>query len=214
MIQEPLDFKRALHLVRRHKIIVITAAVVGLVAGAALALLRPPMLTSQALVVLPPSTHGAVGTQLVGTQVVIAHSDPVLTAALRNIHPATSLQQLRDKVDVQSPTGTIIAISAKDKNAALAKSTANAVAQSYVDYVGHTGNLPDGPIQARVLEPATTATGTRPSSRLVVIGLLGAMLGAGVAAVGVLAVSRRDRRLRVRDEIADSIGVPVLASIS
>jgi capsular polysaccharide biosynthesis protein len=214
MIQEPLDFKRALQLVRRHKIIVIAAAVVGLVAGAALAVLRPPMLTSQALVVLPPSTHGAVGTQLVGTQVVIAHSDPVLTGALRNIHPATSLQQLRDKVDVQSPTGTIIAISAKDKTAALAKSTANAVAQSYVDYVGHTGNLPDGPVQARVLEPATTATGTRPSSRLVVIGLLGAMLGAGIAAVGVLAVSRRDRRLRVRDEIADSIGVPVLASIS
>ena len=37
MIQEPLDFKRALQLVRRHKIIVIAAAVVGLVAGAALA---------------------------------------------------------------------------------------------------------------------------------------------------------------------------------
>jgi len=48
----------------------------------------------------------------------------------------------------------------------------------------------------------------------VVIGLLGAMLGTGVATVDVLAVSRRDRRLRVRDEIADSIGVPVLASIS
>src|SRR5690349_23326258 len=68
MIQEPLDFKRALQLVRRHKIIVVIAAVLGLVAGVALAVLRPPMLTSQALVVLPPSTHGAVGTQLVGTQ--------------------------------------------------------------------------------------------------------------------------------------------------
>src|SRR6478672_2880242 len=159
MIQEPLDFKRALQLMRRHKIIVMIAAVLGLVAGAALAVLRPPMLTSQALVVLPPSTHGAVGTQLVGTQVVIAHSDPVLAGALRNIRPAVSLQELRDKVDAQSTTSTLIAISGKDKTATRAESITNAVAQSYVAYVGHAGNLPDGTIQARVLEPATTATG-------------------------------------------------------
>jgi capsular polysaccharide biosynthesis protein len=214
MIQEPLDFKRALQLVRRHKIIVLAAAVLGLLGGVAFATLRPPMLTSQTLVVLPPATRVGEGTQLVGTQVVIAHSDPVLTGALRNIHPATSLQALRDTVDVKSPTGTIIAISAKSKTAAQAKNTANAVAQSYVNYVGHAGNLPDGPVQARVLEPATTATGTKPTSRLVGMGLLGALLGAVIAALGILAVSRRDRRLRERDEIADSIGVPVLASIS
>jgi capsular polysaccharide biosynthesis protein len=213
MIQEPLDFKRALQLVRRHKIIVSAAAVLGLLGGVALAMLRPPLLNSQALVWLPSSTRG-VGTQLVGTQVVIAHSDPVLTGALPHIHPSTSLQALRDKVDVQSSTTNIIAISAKDKTAAQAKGIANAVAQSYVDYVGHPGNLPDGQILARVFEPATTATGTKPTSRLVVMGLLGATLGAGIGAVGLLAVSRRDRRLRERDEIADSIGVPVLASIS
>jgi capsular polysaccharide biosynthesis protein len=172
------------------------------------------MLTSQTLVVLPPATRVGEGTQLVGTQVVIARSDPVLTGALRSIHPATSLQALRDTVDVKSPTGTIIAISAKSKSAAQAKNTANAVAQSYVDYVGHAGNLPDGPVQARVLERATTATGTKPTSRLVGMGLLGALLGAVIGALGILAVSRRDRRLRERDEIADSIGVPVLASIS
>src|SRR5690348_12580662 len=141
MIQEPLDFKRALQLVRRHKIIVLVAAALGLIGGVALATLRPPMLTSQALVVLPPSTRAGVGTQLVGTQVVIAHSDPVLTGALRNIHAGTSLQALRDAVDVKSPTGTIIAISAKGKTAAQAKNIANAVAQSYVAYVGHAGNL-------------------------------------------------------------------------
>jgi capsular polysaccharide biosynthesis protein len=214
MIHEPLDFKRALQLVRRHKIIMLAVAALGLLAGAALAVLRPPMLTSQALVVLPPSTRAGVGTQAVGTQVVIARSDPVLTGALRDVHPSMSLQALQDKVNVKSPTGTIIAISAKDKTAAQAKDIANAVAQSYVNYVGHPGNLPDGPVQARVLQPATTATGTRPSSRLVGMGLLGAVVGAVIAAFGILAVSRRDRRLRERDEIADSIGVPVLASIS
>ena len=219
MIHEPLDFKRALQLVRRHKIIMLAAAVLGLAAGIAFAVLRPLTLTSQAWVVLPPSTGGgvgtqAVGTQLVATQVVIAHSDPVLTGALRAVHPGTSLQALRDKVDVKSRAGTIVVITAKDKAAARAKDTANAVAKSYVDYVGHSGNLPDGPVQARVLQPAMTATGTKPSSRLVGMGLVGALFGAVIAAFGILVVSRRDRRLRERDEIADSIGVPVLASVS
>ena len=45
------------------------------------------------------------------------------------------------------------------------------------------------------------------------MGLLGALLGAVLAALRSRA-GRRDRRLRERDEIADSIGVPVLASIS
>jgi capsular polysaccharide biosynthesis protein len=210
MIQEPLDFRRVLQLVRRHKIIVFGGAVLGLLVGAALAVLRPPMLTSESWVVLPPAARGS----SVGTQVVIASSDAVLKDALRNVKPATSLQTLRGRVHVSSRTGTIIAISAKGENAAQAEDAANAVAESYVDYVGHRGNLPDGAIRARVLQPATTATGTNPTSRLVVMGLLGAVLGSVVAAFGVVAVSRRDRRLRERDEIADSIGVPVLASIS
>jgi hypothetical protein len=64
------------------------------------------------------------------------------------------------------------------------------------------------------LQPATTATGSKSSSRLVGMGVLGAVIGSVVAAFVVLALGRRDRRLRERDEIADSIGVPVLASIN
>lgn len=209
MIRDPLDFKRALQLVLRRKIIVIIAAVLGLLAGAGWAVLRPPMLTSEAWVVLPPSMRGGVG-----TQVVIARSDAVLTGALRKAHLGLSLDALRSEIDVKSRTGTIIIISAKGKTATRAENTANAVANSYVDYVGQSGNLPVGPLPARVLQPASTASGTKPSSRLVGMSLLGALLGAVVAVLGIVALGRRDRRLRQRDEIADSLGVPVLASIS
>ena len=75
MIQEPLDLKKALQLVRRRKIIVGVFAVLGLLAAAALPVLRPPMLSSEALVLLPSSTHS------VATQAVIASSDPVLSSA-------------------------------------------------------------------------------------------------------------------------------------
>ena len=53
-------------------------------AGAGYAVLKPPMLASSALVMLPPSTHN------MAAQAVIADSDPVLASSLRSIHPAAT----------------------------------------------------------------------------------------------------------------------------
>ena len=47
-----------------------------------------------------------------------------------------------------------------------------------------------------------------------IFGLLGALIGAVAGSIGVLAKARGDRRLRLRDEIADAVGLPVLASVS
>jgi hypothetical protein len=208
MSEETLDLRRSLHLVWRHKFIVGTVAAIGLSAGVAYAVLRPPLLTSQALVLLPPTYHGGAP-----TQVVIAGSNPVLKGALPHVHPAVSLQTLNGRITVKSPTPTIISITAQGKTAAQAVGTANAVANSYVAYVS-SANTPDTQAQARLLEPAITATGKPLSTRLPIIGGLGALIGAILGALAVLAFNRRDRRLRERDEIADSIGVPVLASIN
>ena len=43
-------------------------------------------------------------------------------------------------------------------------------------------------------------------------GLLGGVAGALIGVIVALAISRGDRRLRERDEIANSVGLPVLAS--
>ena len=48
---------------------------------------------------------------------------------------------------------------------------------------------------------------------LIVYGLLGALGGSVVGLIAALAISRNDKRLRRRDEIANSIGIPVLASL-
>src|SRR5215470_10413015 len=122
-----------------------------------------------------------------------------------------SLQTLQSRVQVTGVSSGFLSIRAEGKTAATAEGTANAVANSYVAYCRSTG-CPQ--IQgASVLQPTTTATGPSLYSRLSTIGFLGALLGALVGAIAVLAFTRRDRRLRKRDEIADSIGVPVLASI-
>lgn len=209
MITEPLDFKRVLQLLVRHKFVVMAAAVLGLVGGAAFVLLRPPMPTSQAWVVLQPTVHGGVGTQL-----LIARSDAVVKRAAHGLHPPLSPNELEKRVGVQSGGGSIMVVTARGQSATEAEAIANALAESYVDYVGTRGNLPDGPVQAKVLQPASVAVAPKQAPRLIGISLLGGLVAAALAALCVLAASRRDRRLRERDEIADSIGVPVLASIN
>jgi capsular polysaccharide biosynthesis protein len=199
--------RRSLRIVRRHKRIVIIAAVLGFVGGVAFTVLRPPLLQSEAQVMLPTGAG-----KYIGTQAVIAGSDPVLQAAGQQLSPPMSVQALRARVQTKGLTSNIIAIKAEGATAAQARNTANSVAGSYISYVNHV-ITPGGTMQATVILSATPATGTSLPSRLLLVGGLGALLGAVIGAIIALAIGRSDRRLRERDEIADTIGVPVLASI-
>ena len=68
------------------------------------------------------------------------------------------------------------------------------------------------PVQ--IFQPAaTSATGTPLAGRLFYAAGPGVLAGVLIGVIVALAVGRNDRRLRERDEIADSIGVPVLASV-
>ena len=48
---------------------------------------------------------------------------------------------------------------------------------------------------------------------MIIYALIGALVGALIGVIVSLAIGRSDRRLRARDEIANSIGIPVLASV-
>ena len=145
------------------------------------------------------------------TQEVIAESTPVLSGALSNVRPAMSVSELRQEVQIGSLTPYILSVSAKAKIAADAEATANALAQSYIRYVG-SASTPGGQVSAQLLQSATSAKGPSPLKAIAIYALLGAIAGALVGIVIALAISRSDRRLRERDEIANSIGAPVLAS--
>jgi hypothetical protein len=123
-----------------------------------------------------------------------------------------SLDALRLGVQVSSPAPYIISVTAQGKNAADAEATANAVANSYISYVG-SPHSPVGGIGARLLESARSASGTAPIEWTVICGLLGGLAGALIGVIVALAIGRNDRRLRERDEIANSIGIPILASV-
>jgi len=207
MSDQQLDLRRSLQLVWRRKFVVATVTALGLLGGAGYAVRYPPMLSSRALVVLPSSARDP------ATQVVIAGSDPVLSRALPRIRPATSLDTLRSHLRVRRPTSTIISITAEGKTAAQAQRAANAVAGSYIAFAS-SSRSPGGKVQPQLLQPAASASGTPLPVHVSIIGGLGLLLGMLVGAIGVLALSRRDRRLRRRDDIADAIGIPVLASLA
>jgi capsular polysaccharide biosynthesis protein len=222
MSEKALDLQRSMQIVRRHKFLVGFVVVLGIAAGAAYAVLKPPMLTSTALVALqePTSvqqsnnnttTTGGVDT-FTATQEIVAGSYPVLSGALPYVRPAMSLDELRHNVQIGSPSSAFISVDAKGKNAADAEATANAVANSYIRYVSSPHSAV-GRVQAQLLESASIATGPTPVKQMIIYGLAGGLAGALIGVIVALAVGRNDRRVRARDEIANSIGIPVLASV-
>jgi len=215
MAGQDLDLKRSAHLLRQHWLLVTAIAVVGLLAGAGYNEYKPPMLVANTEVVVPYAPGFATGsnTAYTDTQVVIAHSDPVLAGALPSVGTPMSLATLRDRVQVLALTSNVISISGLGRTASQAEAVANAVTNSYLAYLDSTAS-PLGKVQARILGKATAATGTPFYVRAVQTGGAGLLVGLLVGAIIAIAVGRGDRRLRERDRIADSIGVPVLASLS
>lgn len=217
MSQQTLDLRRSVQIVRRHKVLVGAVTAFGVLLGAAYALLNPPALTSTALVVLPVSAldtppAGTTVSPYTQTQMVVVRSDPVLQGALPGVRPTMSLAELRSQVQVTSVAPYVISVSAKGKTAANAIATANAVAESYVTYVDSAHNSAVH-VLARLLEPATSATGRKPLDEALIYASIGGVFGILIGVITALAISRKDRRLRERDELANSLGIPVLASI-
>lgn len=208
MSQQPLNLRSSFQIVRRYKTLVGVAAAVGLIAGIGYGSLSRPVLTSEALVVVPVSSLA------MATEVVVAQSTQVLTNALPNVSPAMSVAALRSMVHVSSETSNILQFSVEGASAAQAEGNANAVANSYVAYVTSPGS-PVGRLSARILSPAQTATGSSPLMHWLTFAIIGMLAGLVVGSIIALARGRnnRSRKLRLRDEIANSIGLPVLASL-
>jgi capsular polysaccharide biosynthesis protein len=219
MSERPLDLKRSVQIARRRKVLIGLFAMAGLLAGGAYSMISPVQVTSTALVLLPQSAvntaaAAAAGnnTSFTATQVVIAASNPVLADALPAVKPGLSINALRDDIQVSSPTSYIISISARSRSAIDSEAIANAVARSYISYVNSPGN-PIGAVSAGMLQPAANATGRSQLPVTIALAVAGALGGALIGFIIAIAVTRKDRRLWERDEIANSIGVPVLASL-
>lgn len=221
MSQRPLDLRMSLQVARRYRVLIGGLTALGLLVGVGYSLMSPPKATSEALVVIPQlissagpavSSAGTVITSGTETQVLVAGSDSVLQRALPNITPAVTLQDLRNDVQVSNPAGAIIAIDGHSTSGAQAVSIANAVAKSYVAYVDAPGS-PSGRMDASLLQAAADPTGDSVIQGMLPGALIGIIAGALIGFIVALARSRNQRRLRERDAIANSVGVPVVAAV-
>jgi capsular polysaccharide biosynthesis protein len=206
MIEQPLDLRQFLESMRRRLAVVIAMAALGLGAGIGYTLRYPPLPTSTALVLLQSAAA-----RYMGTQVVIASSQPVLAGALGHVNPSMTLQTLRSRVKATSLAPGIVSISASGQTAAQAKSAANALAESYIVFIGRE-NSPIGSVRAETLTSGTNPTKKSLRIRLLLLGMMGLLLGTVIGAIVALALDRNRRPLRQRSEIAKAARVPVLAS--
>jgi Chain length determinant protein len=203
---QALDLRRSAQIVWRLKWLVAAFIVLGFLGGVVYTALSPAVYQSRALVAIPPPVS-------ITNQAAVVTSPQVLVPALSGVDRGVPLTTLRNRVFVLRAASGLMAVVAEAGSPGQAIGTANAVARGYVAYATAGTNPTAGQVPVQLFLPATSASGTALPWRLFYAAGTGVLVGALVGVIVALAVGRGNRWLRQRDEMADSIGVPVMASV-
>ena len=175
MNQQASDVPKFVQILRRYRALIGLMAALGLLAGAIFAVLNPPVFTSQALVIFPASDCPA-GAICGGPLFAPNRSDYI---------GAKLLQTLPSGVQIKPVAANGLWVSATAGTAAQAEAATSAAARSYLAYA-ESLSFSGEQAAAQILEPATSATGTPPLTRLRVDLLLGAIFGALLGVIAAL----------------------------
>lgn len=136
MSEQPLDLKAASRAVWKHRFLVAFFILLGACSGVAYAIKTPPEPIARALVLLPSSDVSGVGnvSPYTQTQIIIATSTPVLSAAGSSVRPRVSAGALHREVVATAESQSVLQIQVTNPSADLAVQLANAVANSYINY--------------------------------------------------------------------------------
>ena len=206
MSGQALDLRRSAQIVWRLRGLVAAFIVLGFLGGAVYTAVHPAVYQSRALVAISPSVS-------ITSQAAVVTSPSVLGPALNGVDRGVPLTILRNRVFVLRVATGLMAVVAEANSPGQAIGTANVVARSYVAYATAGDDPTTGPVPVQLFVPATSAPGTALPWRLFYAAGTGVLVGAVIGVIIALAVGRGNRWLRERDEIADSIGVPVMASV-
>jgi capsular polysaccharide biosynthesis protein len=145
--EQPLNIRASLREIRRRRLLIIVVAAICGLAGLAYGIFAPAKETAVALVLLPPTTtsdaansgntgNTGSGGNSIDTNALIAKSTPVLAAAGAKVSPPLDASGVKKLVTVTPLSGQILQIQAENRASTYAVKLANAVAASYVTYVG------------------------------------------------------------------------------
>ena len=211
MTEPALDLRTSAAVVRRGWALILVFALIGLCGGIAFGLHGSRQHSADALVVIPTQAITTANANPVDmlTQTLIATSTAVLAPAAAEASPPVPVNELA--VSVTAPSTSILRVRVQAKRSQQAVLLANAVANGYISYVTKA-HLFEGQ-QPILLQPATPTTPASTTSRVATKGVMGLVAGLVVGTIVVIVRSRRDRRLRRREDIADAVGLPVLATL-
>lgn len=141
MTEQVLDLRAAVRGVVRRSWLVAVLLLAGVLAGLWYAGRQTAVYVAQSRVLLEPTARDAAGHPLRDpqTEVYVATSTEVLRLASTVVVPRLTVDQLRGRVSIDSPSADLLDFRASAGNAPLASSVANAVARAYVAF----SNNPD-----------------------------------------------------------------------
>lgn len=137
MSEQVVDLRSTLTRLRRHRRALALTAALGVLGGVLFLMVRPPMYTSAAKVLLPPAQNvtGQPVTRDVQTDVEIAGSEAVLGPAGKSLDPPASVRELSRLVETSAPTPHVLEIRAHADSPNRAKAIAQAVAEAEIAFV-------------------------------------------------------------------------------
>lgn len=222
-----LDLRDYLRILRRNWILIVAAALAGLLVGAAASVLTKPTYTAETQLFVAIQNSGSVlelqqgntfGEARVQSYIKTVSSPMVLQPAIDSLGLNTSSEELATKVRAGTDAKTVlIDIAVSDNSPVQAAAIAQAVADSLIKAVDNLEKPKSGagssPVSLSVIKPAKApADPSAPNTRAnLLVGLLaGLCVGFGVATLR----STLDNKVRGESDLRQVTDAPLLGGIS
>jgi capsular polysaccharide biosynthesis protein len=159
--EQAVDLSSTWAVMRRRSRVLLSAAVVGGLAGLGALFVFPPPYSSTSVVLLPAAAQagsGKTGEYDADTQILIATSAEVLARAAQEMQPELTQEQVTDRVAVEAPATSIVRITAEGPTDTQAEDLARGVADSLKAYLEESTRALSSTQQAALQERLDTLT--------------------------------------------------------
>lgn len=212
-----IDLKDLFLLLKRKILIIIGAAVAGIVlmAGYTLLLVTPQYSATSMLYVLTTSTSITsladiqLGTQLTSDYTILMKTHPVIDTVIENLGLNLSYQQLVDKVSISNPTDTrILKITVTDPVPETAQKIANELASVTVEQMAKVMKTDEPSVAEEAQLPKEPVS---PSLKKNV--MLGAFAGLVIAAGIIIVLYLLNDKIHTEEDIEKYLNITTLGVI-
>ncbi len=212
-----IDLKDLFLLLKRKILIIIGAAVAGIIlmAGYTLLLVTPQYSATSMLYVLTTSTSITsladiqLGTQLTSDYTILMKTHPVIDTVIENLGLNLSYQQLVDKVSISNPTDTrILKITVTDPVPETAQKIANELASVTVEQMAKVMKTDEPSVAEEAQLPKEPVS---PSLKKNV--MLGAFAGLVIAAGIIIVLYLLNDKIHTEEDIEKYLNITTLGVI-